>query len=86
MFASPVFKRLLTRGWDIKALMILLRAFHGQYSYIPRKLNLEIFAKVAVVVDYYECREALHFLTELWIEKLDKKIPPVASRDLILWL
>lgn len=105
MFASPVFKRLLTggwkesiayfqkgsveitaEGWDVEALMILLRAIHGQYSHIPRKLTLEMLAKVAVIADYYECREALCFLTELWIEKVDEKIPPVASRDLILWL
>lgn len=105
MFASPVFKRLLTGGWkesiayfqkgsveitadgwDVEALIILLRAIHGQCSQIPRKLTLEMLAKLAVIADYYECREALYFLTELWIEKLDERVPPVASRDLILWL
>lgn len=73
-------------GWDTEALVILLRAIHGQYSHIPRKLTLEMLAKVAVIADYYECREILDFLVELWIEKVDEKIPSVASRDLILWL
>ena len=73
-------------GWDTEALLILLRAIHGQYSHIPRKLTLEMLAKVAVIADYYECREILDFLVELWIEKVDEKIPSVASRDLILWL
>ncbi|KAJ5378339.1 uncharacterized protein N7496_005748 [Penicillium cataractarum] len=73
-------------GWDVEALKILLRAIHGQYSHIPRKLTLEMLAKVAVIADYYECREALEFLAELWIEKVDEQTPSVASRDLILWL
>ncbi|KAJ5380827.1 uncharacterized protein N7496_003255 [Penicillium cataractarum] len=105
MFASPVFKRLLTGGWkesivyfqkgsveitaedwDIEALMIVLRAIHGQNNDIPRKLTLEMLAKVAVIADYYECREPLVFLEDMWIEKVDVKIPLAAPRDLMLWL
>ena len=105
MFASPVFKWLLTGGWkesiacfqkgsveitaecwDVEVFIILLRAIHAQHSQIPRKLTPEMLAKLTVIADYYECQETVHFLTELWIEKLDEKIPPIASRDLILWL
>jgi hypothetical protein len=54
MFASPVFKRLLTGGWkesvtylkqgsvqvtaddwDTEAILIVLRAIHGQYYALP---------------------------------------------------
>ncbi|KAJ5926369.1 hypothetical protein N7516_008142 [Penicillium verrucosum] len=105
MFASPVFKKILTGGWkesityfkkgsvevtaeswDIEALMILLRAIHGQYYRIPRKLTLEMLAKIAVIADYYECREALYFLTDMWIKNVEEKIPTAVSRDLVLWL
>ncbi|KAL4871278.1 hypothetical protein BDV12DRAFT_183914 [Aspergillus spectabilis] len=99
MLASPVFKKILTGGWkenvtylqkdsveitaeswDIEALLVLFRAIHG------RKLTLEILAKVAVLVDYYECKEAVYILTDIWISFLEEKIPTTYPRDLILWL
>jgi hypothetical protein len=105
MFASSVFKKILTGGWkesitylqkgsveitteswDTEAFLILLRAIHGQYYYIPRKLTLEMLAKVAVIADYYECKTALYIMKDIWIDNLEENIPPTVSRDLILWL
>ncbi|KAJ5585246.1 uncharacterized protein N7459_005046 [Penicillium hispanicum] len=73
-------------SWDIEALMILLKAIHGQFYHIPKKLSLEMLAKVAVIADYYDCKEALHFLKDMWITNTEEDIPTTASRDLILWL
>lgn len=73
-------------SWDIEVLLILLRTIHGQYYRIPRKLTLEMLAKIAVIADYYECREALYFLTDMWIKNVEEKIPTAVSRNLILWL
>ncbi|KAJ5775855.1 uncharacterized protein N7511_000866 [Penicillium nucicola] len=105
IFASSVFKKILTGGWkenitylqkgsveitteswDTEAFLILLRAIHGQYYYIPRKLTLEMLAKVAVIADYYECKTALFIMKDIWIDNLEESIPPTVSRDLILWL
>ncbi|KAJ5935977.1 hypothetical protein N7454_005275 [Penicillium verhagenii] len=105
MFASSVFKKLLTGGWkesvtylqkgsveinaddwDTAAFLIVLRAVHGQYYDVPRKLTLEMLAKVAVISDYYECKRALNLINEIWIENLEEEITPRISRDLILWL
>ncbi|KGO46310.1 hypothetical protein PEX2_066600 [Penicillium expansum] len=105
IFASSVFKRILTGGWkesitylqkgsvevtaeswDIEALLILLRAIHGKYYEIPRKLTLEMLAKVAVIADYYECNEALYIMKDIWINNLEENIPATYSRDLVLWL
>lgn len=73
-------------GWDIEALLILLRAIHGQHYDIPRKLTLEMLTKIAVLVDYYDCKESVFIWTTIWIKNLDEKIPDTYSRDLILWL
>ncbi|KAJ5424577.1 hypothetical protein N7445_010550 [Penicillium cf. griseofulvum] len=73
-------------SWDTEAFLILLRAIHGQYYYIPRKLTLEMLAKVAVIADYYECKTALYIMKDIWIDNLEENIPPIVSRDLILWL
>lgn len=45
-----------------------------------------MLAKIAVIADYYECREALYFLTDMWIKNVEEKIPTAVSRNLILWL
>ncbi|PKX90722.1 uncharacterized protein P174DRAFT_506358 [Aspergillus novofumigatus IBT 16806] len=73
-------------GWDIEALLILLRAIHSQHYHIPRKLTLEMLAKVTVLADYYECKEAMCVWSTIWIDALEEKIPSTYSRDLFLWL
>ncbi|KJK66781.1 hypothetical protein P875_00127847 [Aspergillus parasiticus SU-1] len=73
-------------SWDIEALLILLHAIHGQQYHVPRKLTLEMLAKVAVLVDYYDCKESVYIWSTIWIDALEEKIPETYSRDLLLWL
>ncbi|KAJ9205085.1 hypothetical protein DTO164E3_1708 [Paecilomyces variotii] len=74
-----------TEGWDIEALLILLRVMHCQNHHVPRTLTLEMFAKVAVIADYYGCKETIGFFADTWIGSLE--VPPETyCRDLILWL
>ncbi|KAJ6168690.1 hypothetical protein N7497_001533 [Penicillium chrysogenum] len=73
-------------SWDTEAFLIVLRAIHGQYYYIPRKLTLEMLAKIVVIADYYRCKTALYIMKDIWIDNLEENIPPTVSRDLILWL
>lgn len=74
------------QDWDVEALLVVLRAIHGQYISVPQKLTLEMLAKVAVIADYYQCKEALFIITDKWINNLEEKIPTTFSRDLIMWL
>lgn len=73
-------------SYDIEALLILLHIIHGQYYQTPRKITLETLAKVAVLADYYDCREALDILVTTWINALEETIPKSYSRNLVLWL
>lgn len=73
-------------GWDTEALLIMLRAMHCQHHSIPRTVTLEMLAKVAVLVDYYKCKEAVGIFTDIWITALKGTIPNAYSRELILWL
>ncbi|KAJ9217576.1 hypothetical protein DTO166G4_758 [Paecilomyces variotii] len=75
-----------TEGWDVEALLILLRVMHCQNYHVPRKLTLEMVAKVAVLADYYECKEAIRFSADTWIKSLEEVPPDRYCRDLILWL
>ncbi|KAE8411025.1 hypothetical protein BDV36DRAFT_289090 [Aspergillus pseudocaelatus] len=73
-------------SWDLEALLILLRAIHCQHYQVPRKLTLEMLAKVAVIADYYDCKEAVYIWSTIWINALEEKIPKTYSEDLPQWL
>jgi hypothetical protein len=74
--------------WDESAFLILLNALHLRTRQVPRTLSLEMLAKIAVLVDYYGCAEAVELWTEKWIEHLrdSSPIPSTYCRDLILWM
>lgn len=71
--------RLLRIAGNIEALLILPHI-------TPRKITLGTLAKVAVLADYYDCREALDILVTTWINALEETIPKSYSRSLVLWL
>jgi hypothetical protein len=74
--------------WDAEAFLILLNIIHLRNRKVPRKISLEQLAKIAVLVDYYECGEVLEMFTDMWIESLEASatIPSVYCRDLVLWI
>ncbi|KAI8710785.1 hypothetical protein NCS52_01538300 [Fusarium sp. LHS14.1] len=43
--------------WDPEALVLVLDIMHGHNRSVPRKITLEMMAKVATIVDYYDCLE-----------------------------
>lgn len=75
-----------TESWDVDAFLILLNIVHCQFNHVPHKLDLETLAKVAVIADYYKCKEVVRFFSNIWIEALDGEYPKEYSRDLILRL
>lgn len=80
--------RLSAEGWDENAFLLLMQIFHLCNRNVPRTVTLETLAKFAILVDYYECDEAVELFTSIWIEDLKKKspVPQTYSRDLILWM
>ncbi|OSS51431.1 hypothetical protein B5807_03604 [Epicoccum nigrum] len=82
--ASPWFKRTMAAAtWAESKLE------NGKYQtkQVPRVINLELLAKVDVLVDYYECGEAIEMFTAMWINEVKKTaIPSVYCRDLVLWI
>ncbi|KAF2833437.1 hypothetical protein CC86DRAFT_389684 [Ophiobolus disseminans] len=71
---------------DPEAFLIVLNALHHRSKQIPRVVSLEMLAKIAVLVDYYECDEAIEVWTAMWISNLIPRdpIPSTYSRTLIL--
>jgi hypothetical protein len=74
------------RDWDEKALLILMNIIHGRTSKVPDSISLEMLAKISVLVDYYQCHEAVGFFAKTWIKHPAVFSPFVNGRDVFLRL
>jgi hypothetical protein len=74
--------------WDEEAFIILMNIFHHRNHKVPRTVTLDMLAKIAILVDYYECNEAVELFVDIWLTDLREKtpIPITYCRDLILWV
>ncbi|KAH0522012.1 hypothetical protein TsFJ059_005932 [Trichoderma semiorbis] len=72
--------------WDEKALLLLMNIIHGRTSKVPRYIELELLAKIAVLVDYYQCHEAVAFYSHTWLRSINIGIPRQGERDYMLRL
>ena len=79
---------LMAEDWDEEAFIILMNILHHRNRKVPRTVTLETLAKIAVVVDYYECNESLDLFITIWTTDLQSKayVPKTYCRDLILWM
>ena len=79
---------IIVEDWDEVALLTLLNIIHLRNDQVPRRVNIEMLAKMATLVDYYQCLEATALCTEKWTNGLisDYIMPTIYGRDLMLWL
>jgi hypothetical protein len=86
--STDLSRQIFADDWDPEALLILMHIIHGRNRQVPRLIDLELLAKVAVLVDYYKCYEAVELFVELWLQELKGKLPlpNQVCRELILWL
>jgi hypothetical protein len=76
------------QDWDSEALLYVLQILHLCNGQVPRTIPLEMLAKIAVLIDFYDCAEALELFTESWIEylRVTAPVPSYFCRDLMLWM
>ena len=75
-------------GWDQEVFLVLMNIIHSRNRrWIPRKVSLEFLAKIAELVEFYQCHEALEIWTnEIWLLKFGRWMPDSYGRYLILWI
>lgn len=73
-------------GFDPSALKLLLEIIYGKTRKVPRSLDLEMLAKVSVLVDDFECHEEVEVFLDIWLSHLPKSLPTEYNRDLVLWI
>jgi len=71
---------------DADALVTVMNIIHGKTRSVPKTVDLEMLAKIAVVVDIYECAEAVEVFTDMWLAHLRSALPSKYSRDAVLWI
>lgn len=73
--------------FDPLAMHYVLNVFHHKVRAVPKTLTLEELAQVAIIVDYWQCHEAVALFSDLWIDALKDSIPERQfNRDVVLWL
>lgn len=81
--------RVLTaESWDQDALLTVMCIIHGRNKKVPREVDIEMMAKIAVIVDYYQCHEVLEVFSDIWLKELKRTVllPEAYNRDAVLWL
>lgn len=73
-------------GYDPKAVIVVMDAVHGRGRKVPRSVDLELLAKIAVFVDAFKFHEAVEVYAERWFEGLWGALPTKYGRDLVLWI
>ncbi|KAF5661807.1 hypothetical protein FHETE_8271 [Fusarium heterosporum] len=79
-------RRVTATDWDPEAFNIVLTIIHGYHRDVPGSLGLEMLAKLAIIVDYYECHESTELHVDIWLERLKSEVPTVYGRDCILYM
>ncbi|OCK99817.1 uncharacterized protein K441DRAFT_626854 [Cenococcum geophilum 1.58] len=75
----------LQNGEDPDALLIILNIIHGHTRRVPQVVDLTMLAKIAVLVDFYECYEAVEIFSNMWIDSL-KDLPQSIGTKLTQWI
>jgi hypothetical protein len=78
---------LTASDWDGEGFLLLMNKLHHKTREVPRTIELEKLAKVAVLVDYYGCHEAVELWAETWISNLHSDMTEsFYSKELLLKL
>ncbi|KAG5799062.1 hypothetical protein H9Q69_001892 [Fusarium xylarioides] len=74
-------------GWDAVALAIVVNAIHGQYQYVPYKIDIDLFTKIAFIADRMKCGEALHMAAKVWYSNIhDRDAVDKLDSTCLMWL
>lgn len=54
-----------------EAFITILDIIHGRTRKVPRKIELDMLTKIAVLVDKYSFHEAVEMFSDMWVARLD---------------
>ncbi|KAK3299776.1 uncharacterized protein B0H64DRAFT_469958 [Chaetomium fimeti] len=76
----------LTEEFDSKAVSIVMNVIHSRGSKVPKAVDLETLAQIALVVDRFQLFDAVEVYADRWITNLESSSPDTIDRDPIPWI
>ncbi|KAK0630339.1 hypothetical protein B0T17DRAFT_218987 [Bombardia bombarda] len=78
----------LSPEFDPKAVTIVMNAIHGRGSKVPKSVDIETLAKIALFVDRFQLLDAVEVYADRWVSKLVEGggLPAEYGRGLVLWI
>ncbi|KAF5128510.1 hypothetical protein E5D57_009450 [Metarhizium anisopliae] len=72
--------------FDPAAFETVMRIIHGQTNKVPRAVSLDALAEAAAITDDLACHDAVHFVADAWLERLQRAHPTEICPDLYKWI
>lgn len=74
------------KDWDPEATLIVMNIIHGRTRKVPRRVDFDLLTKIAILVDYLDCHEAIEPFSDMWIQSLNESVTYTYSKELVQWL
>lgn len=71
---------------DPEPFEVLMNVLHGRVRQVPEQINLQMLAKLSILVDKYQILEPLEIYLRLWMPELNKEFPEQLGPDMLTWL
>ncbi|PON23706.1 hypothetical protein TGAM01_v207353 [Trichoderma gamsii] len=72
--------------FDSKAFEIVMQIIHGQTRHVPEKVNVELLAQIAALVDDLECLDSIWFFAKRWLSHIKNAYAFGPFGDLPKWI
>ncbi|KAF7169067.1 hypothetical protein CNMCM5623_001899 [Aspergillus felis] len=72
--------------WEVDPTLIIMNIMHGYAPKVPRKVDLDTLAKIAMIVDYYQCRGVVEVFADIWIDQLKGDMPKTFGKAVLQWI
>ncbi|KAH7117538.1 hypothetical protein B0J11DRAFT_582945 [Dendryphion nanum] len=71
---------------DPEAALIVMNIIHGRSRQVPPLISVIMLTKIAVLVDYIQCHEAIEPFSDKWIDNMEENVPKTYCRELVHWI
>lgn len=72
--------------FGLKAFEIVMHIIHGQTRHVPEKVNIDLLAQIAAIVDDLECQNSIWFFAKRWLSQIESPNFQGMSKDLMRWI
>lgn len=67
------------------AVVLLMLVIHGRTRQVPRAVSKTMLVEIAVLVDYYECYEAVEVFSDMWVAAIETA-PEKRAAEALDWV